>query len=126
MIISCTAFLFVFLASTNATSGKGFPIGLERGICHYPVISSPYVVISAALETMTMTTTTTRRMVSKDKMNAENDDKESKKGKRMFGYAGARYLEQENLEEEEAARNVNIDGGRQGGVVGDTDKEVMV
>ena len=74
---------------------------------------------------MTMTMTTTCCMVSNDWMKNENGDKESKKGKRTFGYAGARDLEQGRLQEGEVAQNVNQGGGRKGGSVLHIDQEVM-
>ena len=70
----------------------------EGGVIHLsPAFSSPCVVVAAPLMTKIMTTMTTRCMVSKDCINDKNDNKESKKGKRTFGYVGVRNLEQEIL-----------------------------
>ena len=59
-------------------------------------------------------------MVSKDWMNDENDDGESKKGKSIFSYTDVRDLEQERLEDKVATNNVNKGSERQGSGLGET------
>ena len=68
---------------------------------------------------------TTRRMVSKDWINDKTTKNRKKKDKRTFGYAGVRDPKQEGLQEEAAARSINLGGGCQGSVVGDINQEVM-
>ena len=95
MRISCTSRIFVILPSTTSTASVGISIRGGRVIC--PSLNFFSLRIVVAVPFMKTTVMTTCLMVSKYWMNDKSNDKELKKGKRKFGYAGVRDTEQEGL-----------------------------